>query len=264
MRTQNFFLSKIRLLGALCLASLAVLITGCDADDAFTSDKQLVEEAKTSAPIFTKTNGADDIWDTIKAAWGLSKQMNCVPVVIYDDLMNPSKFQAKGGSIWNTVVEVSNSKRIFNYDTRADKNDARNDKKENSAKNYADINALALDLQNSKEESNFTAVLHGVEKETFIALCDHYPQHSLVPVIVTKTSDDRTTYSLGFMFSVTNPALQTRQDVLPNHARFSEIWDSINCKDVTDLYGEDFPATYINTTVLANGESITSLIPANK
>ncbi|MEF9497074.1 hypothetical protein [Chlamydia sp. 04-14] len=257
MRTQNFFLSKIRLLGALCLASLSVLITGCDVDDVFTTDRHLVEEARSSAPIFTETNDTDHVWDTIKTAWGLSAQMNCVPVVVYDDLMNPFRFETQGKSLWNTAVDVSNSKRIFNYD-------ARTDKKDNSTKNYAEINALALDLANSKEVSHFSAVLHGIEKETFVALCKHYPQHSLVPVIVTRTSGQDISYSLGFMFSVTNPALQTRQDVLPNHEHFLEIWNSINCKDVTDFYNENFPADYINTTLLANGDSINSLIPANK
>ncbi|SYX09049.1 hypothetical protein C834K_0595 [Chlamydia poikilotherma] len=255
MRTQNFFLSKIRLLGALCLASLSVLITGCTAEDIFTTDKHLIEEAKSLAPIFTETKDTDHVWDTIKKAWGLSERLNYVPIVIYDDLMNPVRFQTKGKSLWNIPVNVSNSKRIFNYD-------ARTDKKDNSAKNYADINAL--DLGNSKQASYFSAILHGIEKETFVNLCKHYPQHSLVPVIVTRSFGPDTTYTLGFMFSVTNPALQTRQDVLPNQERFLEIWNSISSDDVTYFYGENFPADYINTTVLANGEPINSLIPASK
>lgn len=121
MRTQNFFLSKIRLLGALCLASLSVLLTGCDVNDVFTTDKSIVQEAKSSAPIFTNTEDAGNIWDTIKSAWSLSEQMDCVPIVIYDDLMNPSIFQSQGLSLWNTAVDVEHTQRIFNYDSRKDK-----------------------------------------------------------------------------------------------------------------------------------------------
>ncbi len=45
MRTQNFFPSKIRLLGTLCLDSPSVLLTGHDTHDAFTADKSIVQEA---------------------------------------------------------------------------------------------------------------------------------------------------------------------------------------------------------------------------
>ncbi|WP_375793468.1 hypothetical protein O1W69_05060 [Chlamydia sp. 12-01] len=257
MRTQNFFLSKIRLLGALCLASLSILITGCTPDDVFTPEKRLVEEARDAAPSFKETSNTDQVWDAIKTAWGLSEQMNCVPVVIYDDLMNLFKFETHGKMVWSTAVNVNKTKRIFNYD-------ARTDKKDGSAKNYAELNAIALDLGNSKEDASMSAVLYGVEKETFVELCKHYPQHSLVPVIVSKKNNHMTVYSLGFMFSVTNPALLTRQDILPDQKRFLEIWNSINTEEVTLLYGDQFPTEYINTTVFANGEPINSLIPANK
>ncbi|BAE81196.1 hypothetical protein [Chlamydia felis Fe/C-56] len=254
MRTQNFFLSKIRLLGALCLASLSVLIAGCAADDVFTSDKSVVEEAKSSAPLFNNSIDPNSIWDNVKTAWGLSDQMNCVPVVIYDDLMNPRNFETLGKSLWNTAVNVDRAKRIFNYDSRQDK-------KDKTAKNYADLNALSLDLGNSKEDSDFSAVLYGVDQKTFSSLCKHYAHHGLVPVVVSKQNNDTTVYSLGFMFSVTNPDLLTPQDVLPNRERFLSIWNSINSEDVTSLYGMQFPADYINTTFLADGESINSLIP---
>ncbi|AFS28137.1 hypothetical protein [Chlamydia psittaci] len=255
MRTQNFFLSKIRLLGALCLASLSVLLTGCDVNDVFTTDKSIVQEAKSSAPIFTNTEDAGNIWDTIKSAWSLSEQMDCVPIVIYDDLMNPSIFQSQGLSLWNTAVDVEHTQRIFNYDSRKDKKDP--------SKNYADLNAIALDLQDSKnkEDVHASAILYGIEKDTFVALCNHYPQHSLVPVIVYKQLNDTTVYSLGFMFSVTNSSLLTPQDVLPEPKRFSEIWQAINSQEVIELYGKQFPSDYINTTVFANGKTINSLIP---
>ncbi|QEM73913.1 hypothetical protein DZK34_02950 [Chlamydia abortus] len=255
MRTQNFFLSKIKLLGALCLASLSVLLTGCDANDAFTADKSIVQEAKSSAPIFTNTQDADNIWDTIKASWSLSEQMNCVPIVIYDDLMNPSLFQSQGISLWNTAVNVEKTQRIFNYDSRKEKKDP--------SKHYADLNAIALDLQNAegKEDVYASAILYGIEKETFVALCKHYPQHSLVPVIVSKQLNNSPVYSLGYMFSVTNPALLTPQEALPEQKRFSEIWQAINSQEVIELYGKQFPADYVNTTVFANGKTINSLIP---
>ncbi|SGA20668.1 lipoprotein [Chlamydia abortus] len=63
------------------------------------------------------------------------------------------------------------------------------------------------------------------------------------------------------MFSVTNPALLTPQEALPEQKRFAEIWQAINSQEVIELYGKQFPVDYVNTTVLANGKKINSLIP---
>ncbi|QXE27034.1 hypothetical protein [Chlamydia buteonis] len=255
MKTQNFFLSKIRLLGAFCLASLSVLITGCVTDDAFTYDKSVAEEGRQSAPTFLSTEDPNTIWDTIQTAWDLSEHMDYLPIVIYDDLMNPSVFQSHGTSSWSIAVRVEQTKRIFNYDSRKDKKD--------QSKNYADLNAMVLELQDTREQEDAyaSAVLYGVEQDTFAALCNHYSQHSLVPVVISKQIYGNTVYSLGFMFSVTNPSLLTPQDALPEQKRFSDIWNAINSNEVIELYGKDFPADYINTTVFANGETINSLIP---
>ncbi|WP_348662619.1 hypothetical protein [Chlamydia vaughanii] len=254
MRKQNFFLSKIKPLSVLILASLTVLISGCLPNDIFTYDKEVAEEAKSLAPSFKTVEHGGKVWEEIKSAWTRTEKLNCVPVLIHDELMNPVIFASKTKSLWHVPVSGLQATRMFNYAIPTTK------EKKPGDKNYADINVVAFKA--GKETVSFSGVLYGVDKEAFITLCKHYSKHSLLPLVVSRVEEDGlTSYSLGFVFSVTDPALISPIDALPQLDRFNYIWNSINNEDVTSSYGPEFPKRYVDTTFLANGTTIAGLIP---
>lgn len=258
MSKSHVFLSKIKSLSYLLLATAAVLISGCESEDAFVKDPSEAQEALDLAPRFFGVNDSGTVWGDIQSALGSFGHTDVIPVVLYDDLMNPSTLSGVVEASWTTVVDVRNAIRTFNYLNRSTKTS-----KEASDKNCADLNVVLLGNQSSN--SRVSAIFCGVSRAAFSALCQHYPHHSLLPVLVSKTtSTNEEVYSCGYIFSVTDPNYISSPGDLPSTQRFKKIWNDVSSTTTVNAYGEKFIDDFIQTTFSANGDSIESMVHPRK
>ncbi len=77
------------------------------------------------------------------------------------------------------------------------------------------------------------------QKKTYAFLYAITTLNTAYPPIISKQLNNGTVYSLGFMFSVTNPTLLTPQEALP----LSEIYQIIILRQSLDSMARNFQVT---------------------
>ncbi|VVT42835.1 hypothetical protein BOKEGFJH_00351 [Chlamydia avium] len=253
MSKSHVFLSKIKSLSYLLLAAAAVLISGCQSEDVFVKDPSEAQEAVDVAPRFTEIGDSNSVWLEIQECSSFN-HTNVVPIVLYDNLMNPEVRATVIGSAWAVPVDIQSAIRVFN---------SRNKSERSSEKvlneNCADINVILLE-SDPNHTSHVSGILCGVNQKEFTILCERFPHHSLLPTLVSKSENDTTVYSCGYVFSVTDPNFISLPGDQPSAERFLEIWAAIDSDIVQNAYGQKFIDDFVQTTFLANGDSIESLI----
>lgn len=250
-----------RLLNKLTRALLFVLslicLSGCQPEEIFVSEIETAEEALYLVPEFEDISAnSEQAWETFSDLVRhhfYTSHVPFIPIVIYDELMHPQRFQNITTSKWCMPVTAHHVVRVFNYDSRSPE-----EKEGTTTRNYAHLNARVLrDHDNPPffPPHSCSAMLYGVDKEGFSQLCHHYPHHTLLPVIVSKQKGNDPIYTLGFIFSVTKTEFLTSKYAQPIRSHFYDIWTTITTHEFLKEYGDSITDHYPWDTYLADEET---------
>lgn len=195
-------------------------------------------------PAFIEKNAKESqkIWKEIRR--NLHIQGNTIPIVAYGSLMSPRSASTTLTHFKATPVWLCGYMRSFNLDSKFWK-------KEFHPINGVNNRGLLSLIQDPTQCCN--AVVLEMNEEDFVAARRRESVYRLVPVKVCSYLSEE---SCNFAYVFVAEEVFCSKDILPLKEYYYLVWSAVSSDESKNLYGENFAQDFLNTSFLANGNSV--------
>ncbi len=197
---------------------------------------------KDSVFIEKNTKESRKIWREIHR--NLHMQGDTIPIVAYGSLMSPRSASSTLTHFKATPVWLCGYTRSFNLD-------AKFWKKEFHPINGENNRGLLSLRQNPTQRCN--AIVLEMNEEDFIAARRRESAYKLIPAKVCSYPSEK---SCNFAYVFVAEDIFCSKDILPLKEYYYLVWSAVSSDEAKNLYGENFAEDFLNTSFLANGNSV--------
>ncbi|MEF9497076.1 gamma-glutamylcyclotransferase family protein [Chlamydia sp. 04-14] len=208
---------------------------------------QCLAKENTDPKVIEKVNEESrKIWREIHAKMHLTTPY--IPMFVYGSLMNPVSAKNTLEEYRPHAVWLHNYVRTFDLDVDLLGGSTRLTEADGPQ------NRGFLNLKHAPGKSCNGIVL-AIGEDDFVACRRREGVYEFVPVLVSDYgSSNKCSHSVAFAWIAGPQACSS--DVLPVKGYYSMIWFAVASDDVKEDFGDNFAQDYLDTTFLANGESI--------